>query len=276
MKRILITGSKGFIGKRLLDSLFFNDSIELKGIDDEYFYNDDWIKELNRILNSFKPNVVFHVGACSDTLETNSNYMFIRNYESTKIISEWCYENDSIMIYSSSAANYGVNNLYPSNLYGWSKYTAEKIVSFNNGISLRYFNVYGPGEEHKGKMSSVAYQMYMKHKNNEQIKLFPGKPSRDFVYIDDVIHANIYAWENYKELLEERNDEYYEVGSGESRTFEDVLNNLNIPFDYVDEKNVPEGYQFYTISKSDKWLPGWKPKFNIEKGLDDYKKYLDI
>lgn len=274
MKKILITGSKGFIGKKLYDELFFNDDIELKGIDSEIFDDINWVDTLKNILNDFNPDVVFHVGACSDTLQNDVNFMFIRNYESTRIISEWCYNNESKLIYSSSAANYGVNDLYPSNLYGWSKYSGEHIVSLYGGISLRYFNVYGPGEENKGRMSSVAHQMYNKHKNGDKITLFPGKPTRDFVYINDVISANIHAWKNYR-LLEDDGKQYYEVGSGESRTFEDVLQILEIPFEYTDVKMIPDGYQFYTKSNSDLWMPLWRSKYNIEKGLVEYKKYLD-
>ena len=134
--------------------------------------------------------------------------------------------------------------------------------------------MYGPGEEDKGKMSSVAHQMYNKHKNDEKISLFPGKPTRDFVYINDVVNANIYAWQNYYDVINNQS-KYYEVGSGESRTFEDVLNILEIPFVYTDEKNIPEGYQFYTKSNCDLWMPNWKPIYDIEKGLSEYKKYLD-
>jgi ADP-L-glycero-D-manno-heptose 6-epimerase len=123
----------------------------------------DWTDELIQKLNDYKVEGIFHVGACSNTLETDVNYMMTRNYESTKIISDFCSENDIPLIYSSSAANYGNNQEFPSNLYGWSKYVAEQHVIQNGGVALRYFNVYGPGEEHKGKMSSVAYQMMMKH-----------------------------------------------------------------------------------------------------------------
>lgn len=267
--KILITGSNGFIGKNLYNSLKEN---ELLGIDSEIFMHINWTDNLKNILNNFKPEVVFHVGACSNTLETDVNYMFIRNYESTKIISEWCYYNNSKLIFSSSAANYGTNNLYPSNLYGWSKYVSEQFVLQNDGICLRYFNVYGPGEESKGKMASIAYQMYIKNKNGENIKLFPGKPSRDFVYINDIIDANIYAWKNYYKLNKKQ---YFEVGCGESRTFEDVLNILNISFNYFDEKDIPKGYQFYTKSNNKLWMPGWTPKYMIENGLIEYKKYLE-
>jgi len=208
MNRILITGYKGFIGKRLYEKLSLDDSNLIEGVDESYFNQPNWKDILNKILDDFNPTIIFHVGACSDTMEKDVNYMMTRNYESTKIIAEWSYIKNIKLVYSSSASIYGTNNDYPSNLYGWSKYVGEDIVIVNGGISLRYFNVYGPGEEQKGKMSSVAYQMFMKNKNGEEIKLFTGYPSRDFVYVDDVVSANIFAFEHYNELIQNK---YYEV-----------------------------------------------------------------
>ena len=223
-------------------------------------------KELKNILTETKPIGIFHVGACSNTLETDANYMMIRNYEFTRILSDWSKDNHSKLIYSSSAANYGINGEYPSNLYGWSKYAAEDYVTLSGGIGLRYFNVYGKGESHKGKMASVAYQMTQKYKNKEEIKLFPLNPKRDFVYVKDVVDANIYALENYDILK----GNFYEVGFGEARTFEDIMNILNIPFEYHSKDMIPKGYQFYTCSDKTKWMDGWKPKWNLENGLKDY------
>lgn len=261
--RILITGTKGFIGQNLMNELKGHNILE---INEDIFDSFDWIVELNNLLHEFKPEAIFHVGACSDTLEQNTNYMMIRNYEFTKRLSDWSKLADSRLIYSSSAANYGTNNTHPSNLYGWSKYVAEQHVILNGGIGLRYFNVYGPKEAHKGRMASVAYQMLEKHKNGQEIKIFPNKPQRDFVYVKDVVDANIHALKNYEEL----SSDWYEVGSGEARTFEDVLNILNIPYTYTSESEIPVGYQFYTKSNPDKWMSGWYSKWNLENGLKDY------
>jgi len=132
-------------------------------------------------------------------------------------------------------------------------------------IALRYFNVYGPGEEYKNKMSSIACQAY----KQGVFKLFPKKPKRDFVYIKDVVSATLYP------LTNEVPSGIYEVGSGEARIFEDVLDNLEISYTYRNEIDIPEGYQYYTESDSKKWMPGWTPKYNIETGIKAYKKYLD-
>jgi len=271
MKTILITGSKGFIGKNLVEELRQKDNSIIIEINEDIFENEHWDSELLSVLIMNKPDVIYHIGACSDTLEQNVNYMMKLNFQFTKILVDWSLENDSKIIYSSSAANYGQNEKYPSNLYGWSKYVAEQYVVSNNGIGLRYFNVYGPGEENKGKMSSVAYQCFINSKIGDTWKLFPKKPTRDFVYIKDVISANFYAEKNYKKL----NKKWYEVGSGESRSFEDVLNFMEIPYVYHEENKIPNGYQFFTCSKKEKWMNGWKPEFNLEKGVKDYKNYLE-
>jgi ADP-L-glycero-D-manno-heptose 6-epimerase len=268
MRKIMITGTDGFIGSNLKKEL--EDKFEIIEINENIFNNVDWKSE---VLKYFWLDIkcVFHVGACSDTLETNVNYMMLLNYEFTKHISDLCKTKNIPLIYSSSAANYGTNNEYPSNLYGWSKYVAENYVTKCGGISLRYFNVYGPGEEHKGKMSSVSYQMYIKNKNNEEIKLFPKKPKRDFVYVKDVISANIFAYENYNKL----DKRYYEVGNGVAEPFENILEYMNLEYSYHDESIIPKGYQFYTCSNSKMWLNGWKPKWSLNDGITDYLGYLN-
>ena len=264
--KILVTGSDGFIGKSLLYHIKVPYTLDVND-----FYNDeDWSSKLEEKLNSINPAVILHVGACSDTLEKRVNYMMELNYESTKIISDWAKLNNRKMIYSSSAASYGTNNKFPSNLYGWSKYAAEGYVISNGGVALRYFNVYGPGESHKGIMSSIALQMYNRNKKNEPIFLFPGEPKRDFVYINDVILANLYSIENYDSIK----SDWYDVGSFEARTFEDVLLNIGIiTWEYTNENNIPDGYQYFT--KATKAIPGWKPKYNLERGLREYIEFLN-
>ena len=266
MKNILITGSKGFIGKNLVDEL--NSKYKIFKFDEEDLQGD-WKQKLDQIFEQGLDSV-FHIGACSDTLEQRVNYMMLLNYEVTKYITDLCSKYNTKLIYSSSAANYGTNNEYPSNLYGWSKYAGEGYVTSNNGIALRYFNVYGPGEEHKGRMSSVAYQMYIKHNIGDSIKLFPKKPLRDFIYVRDVISANLFAMESY----DCHRGNWYEVGSGKPRGFEDKMNIMKIPFKYHSEDIIPTGYQFYTCSNKDKWMKGWNPEYSLEKGLLDYSKYL--
>lgn len=269
MDKILITGTKGFIGKNLFSKLkekFFIDEIN-----EDIFEEQDWLMVLNTKLFNQSYVCIFHIGAISNTLEKDVNKIMIRNFEFTKILVDYSKISKVPIVYSSSAACYGINNQYPSNLYGWSKYTAEQYVISNGGIALRYFNVYGPGEEKKENMASVAYQMWQNKLKNKSIKLFPGNPKRDFVYIEDVIDANIHAFENYHHLK----GNYYEVGSGEARRFEDVLKLLEIEYLYTEESEIPKGYQFYTKSDCTKWIKGWKPRFNLERGLSVYKRHLN-
>ena len=269
MKTVFVTGGKGFIGSRLIDALK-KTGFEVDSLDDEYFSEPNWREVLESRLEIINPSGIFHVGACSDTLEQDVQLMMTRNFESTKVISDWCLRNNRPLIYSSSAANYGVNGQFPSNLYGWSKYVAEQYVIKNHGIALRYFNVYGPGEEAKGNMSSFIYQAFVKHTNNSKVLLFPNKPKRDFIYIEDVVAANIYGLINYDKLRKK----YYEVSTGIASTFEEILNSFDIKFEYADENSIPKGYQFYTCGDSEKWMRGWNPKFNLSQGLTNYRKYL--
>jgi ADP-L-glycero-D-manno-heptose 6-epimerase len=270
MNEVIITGFKGFIGSRLYERAC-HVGIGTLGIDAEYLQEDDWNSNLVNLLDSSNCRYVFHVGACANTLETNVQKMMIENYETTKVIADWCERNGRGLIYSSSAANYGTNYRYPSNLYGWSKYAAEDYVIKTGGIALRYFNVYGPGEADKGNMASFAFQAYNKRLRGEKVLLFPGFPRRDFVYIDDVINANFYAMNHFDELR----GSFYEVSTSASNTFEDVLHLLNISFNYTKEEEIPKGYQRYTCGDQSKWMPGWKPQYNLEKGLQDYLRFLD-
>ena len=257
MDKIVITGHKGFVGKNL-----FTQFTSVIGIDEKYD-----MKYINNFLDIHNPDIVFHIGACSDTLATDIGFVMERNYLSTKWITDWCITNNKKIIYASSAAVYGFDGKKPSNLYGWSKLMGEDYVVAKGGIALRYFNVYGPGEEHKGKMASMIYQNIKKDK----VKLFPNKPIRDFVFIDDVVSANMYALLNYDKLK----GRWYEVGSGDSSTFEMIFDLLGIEYEYLDKSEIPNGYQMNTLSLTKNWMPGWKPKVNLEMGIKRYKKYLD-
>jgi ADP-L-glycero-D-manno-heptose 6-epimerase len=269
MLRALVTGFEGFVGSNLFRDLQ-SKGYEVFGIDKEYLDYDEWEQELNRRLDSIGPDVIFHVGACSDTLSLDVQDMMIKNYESTKVLVDWTKRNNKKIIYSSSAANYGINNRYPSNLYGWSKYVGEGYVVSNGGIALRYFNVFGPGEENKGKMSSFYYQTFLKINRGEVVRLFPLKPSRDFIYIEDVISANLHALANYEKLV----GNYYEVSTGISETFENFIFSLSDEYAYMDESDIPVGYQFYTCGNKSKWMDGWQPRSNLKESTQKYNTYL--
>lgn len=266
--RILVTGDKGFIGSNLMKAL--GDKHTVFGLGEELFESEHWKQDLEIYLDNIFPDAVFHVGACSDTLNTDVEYMMTRNYESSVIISNWAKVDYIPVIYSSSAANYG-NSKGKRNLYAWSKYAAEQHIIACNQIALRYFNVYGPGEENKGRMASVAQQMFIKHKNNEPVKLFPGQPMRDFVYIDDVINANLFALENYDYLK----GTWYDVGLGKANSFESVVEYLGIPYTYTDASTIPQNYQMFTEANKHCMMPNWEPKTDLETGIKKYKLYLN-
>ena len=269
MKKMVVTGSEGFIGKKLVERLTLEDR-EIFCIDDEYLQNENWEEALETLLSTIDFDIVYHVGACSDTLEQNVNFMMVRNYEATKVLSRIASAKNAKFIYSSSAANYGINDRYPANLYGWSKYAAEDYVRLSGGVSLRYFNVYGPGEENKGNMASFLHQAYLMHGSGTDVKLFPGKPSRDFIHVNDVVEANIHAAQAYFNLK----GQVFEVSTGTSRTFEEMLDLADIPYTYTSEEKIPSGYQFYTCGDRGKHMPGWVPKVNLELGVKTYIEHL--
>lgn len=259
--KLIVTGYRGFIGSNLKREL--EKKYDVLGVEVED------LPKLDKILNDYEPSAIFHVGACSNTLEQDVEMMMRLNWETTIIISEYCKKANIALVYSSTAAIYG-DSEGKRNLYAWSKYAAEKYIIANKQIALRYFNVYGPGEEQKGRMASVAYQSFIKHKELLPVQLFPGNPRRDFVYVRDVVDANLFALKNYYKL----DKKYYEVGSGKAESFEYVMELMEIPYTYTKPKAIPENYQFHTVSDKKGWMEGWKPKYDLEKGIKEYREYL--
>ena len=192
----------------------------------------------------------------------------------------------SFSLFSSSSSVYGDSGILPTkescsknpiSPYALQKSVIEEYCKlFYNlygleNVCLRYFNVFGPRQAGSGPYANVVSSWCengIKHKN---IRLDgKGEASRDFVYVKDIVSANIHAFKNYESL----SSKWYEVGSGESRKFEDVLDILDIDYSYLEENQIPKGYQFYTCSQKTKWMKGWKPKYDLEKGLKEYSDYL--
>ena len=257
--KVLLTGHKGFIGSRLLSKLnnlgYFVWTLEKEGNYEELY--------LESIIS--RCDVIFHVGAISDTTLQDANEMLYYNFTLSKMIFDLARKHDVKVVYSSSAANYGSGNGIPNNLYGWSKLLTEEygLKACEKFVALRYFNVYGPGEEHKGKMASVAYQAYKSGK----FKLFPGEISRDFVYVDDIVHANIHA------AILERG--VFDVGTGKAERFQTLLTGMEIPYEYHTEDKIPSWYQYFTQADKDKFMPGWEPAYKISQGTELYRNYLN-
>lgn len=224
---IIVTGGAGFIGSNIVKGL--ND----KGIDNilivDNLTNAEKHKNLNKInfndyidkndfnaedfLKNNKVEAIFHQGASSNTMETDGKYMMKNNYEYTKNIFNACQKYSVRMLYASSASVYGNGDKgfvekeeceYPLNVYAFSKYQFDRYLNrnFSSAVSqvvgLRYFNVYGPQENHKGKMASVAFHSYNQVKRGEAIKLFEGSENfkRDFIHVDDVVSVNMFFYEN--------------------------------------------------------------------------------
>lgn len=269
-KKIIVTGNQGFIGKALHQKLV-QLNYEVFGLEAWIYQRARWQDRLHEFIVDHKPDAIFHVGACSDTTSTDVNEMMKLNVESTHVIADWCQFKSVPLIYSSSASIHGNKNS-PETLYAWSKYLGELYATKCGAVALRYFNVYGNYEIPKGKMASVACQAYLKHKNGKVMRLFPNEASRDFVYINDVVDANIYALENYESFK----GGYFHVGSGESSTFEEVMNIMGIPYEYTDVSEIPNNYQKYTLADSKRFMKGWSPKYNLETGLSHYKSMLDV
>jgi ADP-L-glycero-D-manno-heptose 6-epimerase len=249
----ILTGGAGFVGSNLLRALnergvrniIVVDNLErsdkfrnLIGCQfEDYLDKRDFIERL--AAGDFENGVdaVLHQGACSDTMESDGRYMMDNNYRYSLSLLDFCSEEDIPLIYASSAAVYGGNSTFtegpeheaPLNVYGYSKYLFDQVVrrrlleAHSPIVGLRYFNVYGPNEGHKGRMASVAWHFFNQFRDNGRVKLFEGsggfengEQRRDFVSVEDVIKVNL-------EFLEHDLDSgIFNVGTGQASTFNDV------------------------------------------------------
>ncbi len=270
MKTICVTGDAGFIGSAIKKELIKR-GYEVFGLEKWIYQRVRWQDRLHEYLVDKNPDAVIHVGACSDTQNQDVTEMMKLNAESTFIISDWCQFRKIPMIYSSSASVYGNNNS-PETLYAWSKYLGEQFVIKCGGLALRYYNVYGLDESHKGKMASVIYQSFLKSRRGEKVSLFPLMPMRDFVYINDVVSANLYALENYETLK----GGWYDVGTGTARSFEDIMTIMNLKYDYLPKTNIPKLYQHFTQADERRFMKGWKPEYDLKRGVTEYLDLLKL
>ena len=254
--KIILTGAKGFIGSNVLKALKSRGDYVYQIHQDKNQWENDLELE-NQIKNC---DGIFHIGAISDTTLQDCNEMLYWNYTLSKKLFDLARKYDKKVVYSSSAATYGLGNGIPTNIYGWSKQLAEEygLKANEKFVALRYFNVYGPGEQHKGKMASVAYQAYKKG----SFTLFPKNPKRDFIYIDDVVAANLAAFKLDRGV--------FDVGYGEATPFEDLVSGMGIEFNYTTEDKIPGWYQFYTCADKNIRIPGWEPKYNVKQGTKNY------
>jgi ADP-L-glycero-D-manno-heptose 6-epimerase len=251
MMRYVVTGAAGFIGSRLVEGLNRRGITDVLAVDNlaqadkfrnlagceiaDYIDQNELIPALERM--SGEVEAVFHQGACSDTMEADGRYMMENNYRYSMRLLEWCQDEEVPLIYASSAAVYGAGPDFkeerrcekPLNVYGYSKFlfdqSVRRILAGSNSqvVGLRYFNVYGPNEAHKGRMASVAFHAFNQFRAEGRVKLFvgsagygDGEQRRDFVHVDDTVAVNLW-------MLEHRGvSGIFNCGTGRAQTFNEV------------------------------------------------------
>ena len=250
--RVVVTGAAGFIGSNLvhgLNAIGIDDVIAVDDLTDgpkyrnllgaqlaDYFDKREFYArfargELGRV------DVVLHQGACSDTMEHDGRLMLDNNYRCSKDLLDACMAQGTRLLYASSAAVYGASQTFreeaaferPLNVYGYSKLLFDNVVrrmlpgAPQQVVGLRYFNVYGPREQHKSRMASVAFHHFNEYREHGKVKLFgayggyaPGEQNRDFVFVDDVVAVNLW-------LLQQRDVRgVFNLGTGRAQPFNDV------------------------------------------------------
>jgi ADP-L-glycero-D-manno-heptose 6-epimerase len=249
--RVVVTGAAGMIGSNLVHGL------NAAGIDDVIAVDDltDGAKYRNLLgakiadyhdrttfYDRFargdfgRVDAVLHQGACSDTMEQNGKFMLDMNYRCSKDLLDACLAQGTRLLYASSAATYGGSSTFreepeferPLNVYGWSKLLFDEVVrrylpAKTQVVGLRYFNVYGPRERHKGRMASVASHHFSEFRANGQVKLFgayggyaAGEQRRDFIHVDDVVAVNLWFLEHPDA------SGIFNLGTGRAQPFNDV------------------------------------------------------
>lgn len=314
---IIVTGAAGFIGSNLVKKLNNENYKDLILVDDfsrplkEKNYSSTLFTELiNRdifpgwLIKNHRPvQFVFHLGARTDTSESDHSVFKVLNLDYSKKIWEICSEYGIPLVYASSAATYGLGEkgydddhelipfLKPLNPYGISKNDFDKWVleqkkcpSFWAG--LKFFNVYGPDEYHKGRMSSVVLHAYNQIKETGKMKLFrshrpdfaDGEQKRDFIYVKDLVDVLFYF------LLNRRNQGIYNLGTGKAETFLELTHQTfkamgkKPLIEFIDTpEDIRSNYQYFTEAKMDKLRKAgyMKPFSNLAQGVKEYvKEYL--
>lgn len=320
----IVTGAAGFIGSNLVKALNERGEHDIIAVDNlknadkfknlvdcdiaDYLDKHDFLAKLREGYFDGLVTAIFHQGACSDTMETDGHYMMENNYQYTLELMNYCQDEDVPFLYASSASVYGGGGVFkesreyesPLNVYAYSKFLFDQIVRrrwHKRGaqiVGLRYFNVYGNREQHKGRMASVAFHFFNQYRANGKIKLFEGCDGyenggqlRDFVSIADVVKVNMFFLDNPDV------SGIFNLGTGNAQSFNDVavatLNTLRLAegkpalsLEALIEQNIleympfPEAlkgkYQSYTQADiSALRAAGYKEPFlNVAQGVERY------
>ncbi|MDE2416902.1 MAG: ADP-glyceromanno-heptose 6-epimerase [Burkholderiales bacterium] len=260
MTRIVVTGAAGFIGSNIIAGLNARGMDDIIAVDDlkqgDKFRNLADLKiadyvDADTFYDEFASGhygqieAVFHEGACSDTMELDGKYMMANNYTLSWHLFQACQKRGARLLYASSAATYGGSDTFredpafelPLNVYGYSKLLFDQRMRRECGtdfhrtkagktmqvVGFRYFNVYGPREQHKGRMASVAFHQFHQYTTEGRVKLFgeyggypAGGQMRDFVFIDDVVAVNLWFFDHPGQ------SGIYNLGTGRAQPFNDV------------------------------------------------------
>lgn len=314
----VITGVAGFIGSCMLSKLNQEGIEDIVIVDDfshkereANYLNKKYIKQIDRENfigwlenNAEKVDVIFHLGARSSTTGKDWETYLHLNLNYTKSLWKICAENNIAFIYASSAATYGdgengydddlenIANLKPLNLYGKSKqdFDVWQLQQTNRPpfwAGLKFFNVYGPNEYHKGRMASVILHAFEQINQCGKVKLFKsykegfkdGEQLRDFVYVKDLTDVMYFLYK------QQPKSDIYNIGTGQARSFFDLVENTFKSMDYKESniefiempEDIRDKYQYFTEAKMQKlYNAGYtKPFYTLEEGVEDYvRNYL--
>jgi len=316
-ERFIVTGGAGFIGSNLVKAIndrgceniivvdHFSEPTKRDNLDKlrfaEYIDKADF-RTLLHEQRVPKVSGVFHLGACSSTMETNAPYLQDNNYQYSRDLCEWSLRSGVRFVYASSAATYGDGTkgysdedaltplLSPLNMYGHSKHMfdlwALETCALQRIAGLKYFNVYGPGENHKGEMRSLVNKAYTQIQRKGEIQLFKshrpeyrnGEQGRDFVYVDDAVAMTLFLYDH------PATSGLFNCGTGVARTWLDLAQALFAAMDrtpqitFIDmPSEIRDKYQYHTQAEMAKIRRAGCPTHfrDIEEGVQRYvREYL--
>ena len=332
---IIVTGAAGFIGSNIIKELNRRGHYDIIAVDNltngnkchnlgdldilDFIDKEDFIQAIVNGEYDNQADYIFHQGACSATIEADGRYMMKNNYEYSCLLLEYAQKNELPLIYASSAATYGASSVFieerenevPLNVYGYSKFLFDQTVRryFEGGlrspvVGLKYFNVYGNRETHKGRMASMVWHSFRQYQQHGCIKLFEGcqgydngAQMRDFIAIEDIISVNMHFFENHTQQPEEISG-IFNCGTGHARSFNDLaLATVNscrkaeggqaldlktaISQGIIEYMPLPHDlagkYQCFTQADSSRLVKdaGYKnPFLSLEQGVEIYVKQL--